>query len=262
MVMKRIYLLFALLAATTAAVMVGCTKEDEIEPIEIADPLGYTMLVDGRSFGEMLPGDATEVRFVYGDKSTKSGKLLSLPGSEKNVYGNMQGTTWVVSTEASMVYANEDCAAMFMNDDGSQLRKVDFGQGFNTTKVTNMSQMFSGCSELAELDLTMFNTANVVNMSLMFNGCSALDSLNLSSFSTAKVSDMRRMFCNCTQMRELDLYYFDIHAISDAEHLQKMCENLAGESGECHILCSLEMCSVMMRYCGMPGWVRFTWVTH
>ena len=44
----------------------------------------------------------------------------------------------------------------------------------NTEKVTDMSFMFSGCSELTSLDVTKFNTAKVTNMSYMFYNCNKL----------------------------------------------------------------------------------------
>ena len=43
---------------------------------------------------------------------------------------------------------------------------------FYRINITDMSEMFSGCSSLKELNLTNFNTNNATNMSFMFNGCS------------------------------------------------------------------------------------------
>ena len=44
---------------------------------------------------------------------------------------------------------------------------------FKTNKVTNMSNMFSGCSTLKKLNLSNFNTNNLTNMEGMFIGCSS-----------------------------------------------------------------------------------------
>ena len=43
-----------------------------------------------------------------------------------------------------------------------------------------MTGMFSGCSNLTELDLTHFNTENVTNMWLMFYGCESLTTIYVS----------------------------------------------------------------------------------
>ena len=43
---------------------------------------------------------------------------------------------------------------------------------FYRDNITDMSNMFSGCSSLKELNLNNFNTNNVTNMCYMFAGCS------------------------------------------------------------------------------------------
>jgi len=57
-----------------------------------------------------------------------------------------------------------------------------------------MSNMFSYCSSLKELNLTSFNTDNVINMRYMFYICSSLKELNLTNFNTNKVINMGGMF--------------------------------------------------------------------
>ena len=77
---------------------------------------------------------------------------------------------------------------------------------FDTSKVTDMSDMFNG-SKTTMLDVSGFNTSNVTNMSGMFSGCNAA-ALNLSSFNTSKVTDMSSMF-NFSKVKKLDLNNFD-----------------------------------------------------
>ena len=54
--------------------------------------------------------------------------------------------------------------------------KVVF-KDFDTSAVTNMSYMFSSCSNLTTLDVSNYNTSAVTNMSSMFYGCSKLTSI-------------------------------------------------------------------------------------
>ena len=68
---------------------------------------------------------------------------------------------------------------------------------FYRNNVTNMSDMFSGCSSLKELNLSNFNTNNVI-MWDMFSGCSSLKELNLSNFNTIHATNMGRMFSGCS----------------------------------------------------------------
>ena len=82
-------------------------------------------------------------------------------------------------------------------------------QYLNTSKVTNMEDMFASCKNLSILDLSSFNTSNVTNMSWMFYSCESLKSINLSSFDTSKVTDMSSMFMFCESLNSLDVSHFN-----------------------------------------------------
>ena len=92
-------------------------------------------------------------------------------------------------------------------------------KGRNTSKVTDMSLMFSDCSGLTSLDVSSFDTSNVTNMGFMFYGCRSLTSLNLSNFDTTNVTDMHSMFANCGGLTSLDLSGW---VISDATNTNDM----------------------------------------
>ena len=79
---------------------------------------------------------------------------------------------------------------------------------FDTSKVTNMASMFSNCSGLKSLDVSSFDTINVTDMQSMFKGCSGLTSLDLSNLNTSKVTDMSGMFNGCSGLTSLDLRNF------------------------------------------------------
>ena len=117
-----------------------------------------------------------------------------------------------------------DMSNMFKNC--SNLAKLDVTH-FNTAKVTTMNSMFTRCSNLAELDLTHFNTANVTNMYEMFNGCSNLVKLDVTNFNTAKVTTMFGMFNDCSNLTELDLTHFNTANVTDMSYMFKNCSNLA-----------------------------------
>ena len=71
--------------------------------------------------------------------------------------------------------------------------QIIFGENFNTSKVTDMGDMFSG-QPLKSLNLSNFNTSNVTNMFHMFNKCTELTELNLCSFNTKNATNMKEMF--------------------------------------------------------------------
>ncbi|WP_308274004.1 BspA family leucine-rich repeat surface protein, partial [Prevotella sp.] len=141
------------------------------------------------------------IKSVVFDKSFKTYAPTSLKGF----------FAWLTNLETikDLKYLNTeqvtDMSNMFYGC--SALTSLDVTH-FNTAKVTNMNYMFYGCSKLTSLDVTKFNTANVTNMSYMFESCSALSSLDLSNFNTAIVTDMSYMFYGCSALSSLDLSNF------------------------------------------------------
>ena len=97
----------------------------------------------------------------------------------------------------------------------SSLKSVIFGKNIDTLKITNMGGMFSGCTSLETLDLSMFDTSNVTNMAQMFNGCKNLKSVNLNGWDTSKVTTMSQMFYGCTALETLDLSMFITPALKN-----------------------------------------------
>ncbi|WP_205104711.1 BspA family leucine-rich repeat surface protein [Marseilla massiliensis] len=98
--------------------------------------------------------------------------------------------------------------------------------GFDTSNITDMSDMFAGCSSLKSLDLSGFDTSNVTDMSYMFKGCSSLVSLDLSGFDTSNVTDMSHMFDDCESLKSLDLSGFDTSNVTDMAFMFSRCESL------------------------------------
>jgi surface protein len=50
-----------------------------------------------------------------------------------------------------------------------KLKKIYYGDKFNTKSLTNMDSLFSGCKAFTEIDLSQFDTSNVVNMDSLFD---------------------------------------------------------------------------------------------
>ena len=107
----------------------------------------------------------------------------------------------------------------------SSLQSLDLSN-FNTSNATNMSSMFNSCSSLQSLDLSNFNTSNATNMDSMFNGCSSLQSLDLSNFDTSKVTYMSSMFYYCSSLQSLDLSNFDTSNVTKMYSMFSGCTNL------------------------------------
>ena len=105
------------------------------------------------------------------------------------------------------IIANEDSSYLF--SDFSRLSTIEGLEYFDTSSVTNMSNMFSECSVLVNLDVSNFNTSSVTDMSRLFYDCSGLTNLDVSNFDTSSVTNMSEMFSVCSGLINLDVSNFD-----------------------------------------------------
>ena len=120
-------------------------------------------------------------------------KLQKITGLENLVIGDKQH-----APATSM-------AEMFENDPNLTTIEGLNSSNFDTSLVSDMSNLFKGCTALSNLDLSSLNTSNVTTMNNMFDGCDNLTSLNLSSFDTSKVKTMNDMFSSCPNLTKLTL---------------------------------------------------------
>ena len=118
----------------------------------------------------------------------------------------------------SMAYWFCDCSAL---ESVQGLGKVD------TSHVTNMSGLFSGCSKFVSMDLRGLNTSSVENMLGMFENCARLASLDVSDWDTSHVKDMSRMFNGCEALASLDVSRWDTANVTSMHYLFIGCEALA-----------------------------------
>lgn len=106
----------------------------------------------------------------------------------------------------------------------SKLASLDLSN-FDTSKVTDMSDMFSDAENLISLNLSNFDTSNVTNMYRMFNYMPNLTSLNVSSFDTSKVTDMSFMFLGTPKLASLDLSSFDTSNVTNMSNMFALVED-------------------------------------
>ena len=108
----------------------------------------------------------------------------------------------------------------------SSLRSIEGFEHLNTSQVTDMSGMFSGCESLISLDLSRFDTSKVTDMGGMFSSCWSLTALDLSRFDTSKVTTMGGMFNSCWSLTALDLSSFDTSHVTYMRSMFYRCYSL------------------------------------
>lgn len=108
----------------------------------------------------------------------------------------------------------------------TNLRTIKLPKGFIGSNVTNLNATFRGCASLTELDLSGSNAEKVKNMGSMFYGCVALSNLNLSGFKTGSLTDMRYLFSSCQSLESLDLSGFNTENVTSMESVFSQCSSL------------------------------------
>ena len=114
-----------------------------------------------------------------------------------------------------------DMRDMFRNC--NSLKNLDLS-GFDTSKVTNMEGMFD-CASLESVDLSSFDTSKVTNMARMFTS-PALTNLDVTNFNTSSVTDMNNMFSNCSSLTSLDVTNFDTSNVTNMVNMFSNCSSL------------------------------------
>mgnify|MGYP004623578767 CR=1 FL=1 len=166
--------------------------------------------IDGGYFRDKAYDNRPWVEYADGTLTFRCGYKKILGENEYALNSGEVPPAWAqdnmktnkVVFEASFANARPTtCFAWFKNF--SLLNQIEGIENLNTENVTSMAQMFFGCRNLAELDVTHFNTANVTSMISMFNSCMGLTSLDVTNFNTVNVTDMSYMFSYCNKLKEI-----------------------------------------------------------
>ena len=226
------------------------TKTPGVYYIWVKDTIGNISAAMKATFKEHVPNRIIQVRNNTDAfwEATYSEKIVSIKFENHTNVPN-GATSWDVSADKDRgvmawivkdtsdstkyvlhiggkggVIANKNSSNLFYNF--KNVKSITFGSNFDTSSVTNMIDMFYGCSGLTSLDLSKFNTSEVTSMSGMFWNCKSLTSLNISNFNTSRVTNMARMFENCENLKSLDVSKFDTSKVTTMSNMFDGCSNL------------------------------------
>ena len=94
----------------------------------------------------------------------------------------------------------------------------------DTSAVTDMNSMFSGCTSLTEISL--IDTSAVTSMNSMFYACTSLTTIP--QLDTSAVTDMRYMFYACTSLTTIP--QLDTSAVTRMSSMLNGCTSLSNDS--------------------------------
>ena len=164
-------------------------------------------------------GYSAGIAEAMGNPGAMAGKKPAEKGKKEKKLGKWG---WIILASAGIVVfiAIIGIVVWWMNPERRLNRKIDAARksgatsldlsSFDTSSVTTMEGMFTGCTSLKELDLSSFDTSSVTDMRSMFGnyvlvGCRSLEELDLSSFDTSSVKDMHDMFSGCSSLQTVYL---------------------------------------------------------
>ena len=175
--------------------------------------------------------------YVYFENNEKVSEHVTVTDLSANnseaIIGWLSGNEYHISTigaqdTSKKIIFNEDSSGMFSAC--SKILGIWF-TNVDTSKVTNMARMFSGTTNLNDVDsLTNFDTSNVTDMSQMFAGSAAINRLYLSSFNTSKVTNMTQMFYLDKNLQNIYVKTFDTSSVTESGNMFSGCESLENYS--------------------------------
>ena len=124
---------------------------------------------------------------------------------------------WVLSTVTDIHEMFKGC---------SKLPSLDVS-GWNVSAVTDMHDLFNGCSGLEELNVSGWNVSAVTDMHGLFSGCSGLEALNVSGWNVSAVKDMHDLFKGCSKLTTLSVSGWNVSEVTNISNLFSGCTSLA-----------------------------------
>ena len=173
---------------------------------------------------DSLQGHSLDEANCWDVSQEQKGKILAWYEVDENGYysvtiGQDGGVTANVDSRCLFCWIGYNVA------DGTEV-KIEGLENLDTSKVTDMSSMFSSCSGLTSLDVSKFDTSEVTNMGSMFNDCNKLTHIDISNFNTSKVTNMGYMFNDCNKLTNIDVSKFNTSNVINMSYMFSRCEKL------------------------------------
>lgn len=205
-------------------------------PEEWNNNFGYFMQIGGNTFEGLYEYDGIQYNIVetqldatadllynsiaYGKNGVIEGTLT------QNVSNSFADINAEVYNKIQKAYDNMEPRVLTDNDKTIDKNiyfiptKSDGTSLLDTSNVTDMSQMFQYCTNLATIPL--LDTSNVTDMSQMFYDCSSL--INIPQLDTSNVTNMYYMFKNCSNLTVIP--QLNTHNVTNMQNVFTNCSNL------------------------------------
>ena len=179
----------------------------------------------------------TEIKVVDEYEATGN-ETATWDASDPSVPGTV--TAYVEGTKLTLagngfgcIFTNQDSTAAFSStgsDYFSNLTTFTGGNLLNTSKTTNMQDMFRLATKLETVDVSKWNVSNVTNMFRMFSGKTgnpmALKTLDVSNWDISNATNIGAIFQRCSSLTSLDVGNWDTSNVTSMTNLFAGCQKI------------------------------------
>ena len=130
---------------------------------------------------------------------------------------------------------NENNTELYINDIKERYKNYIISDKVGINKIilkfnydlNNCQHMFSGCTNIIDINFFDFKAKNIINMQCMFFKCKNLKNIDFNSFDTKNVIDMGGIFYSCLRLNSLpDISKWDTQNINDMSYMFYNCSSL------------------------------------
>ena len=121
---------------------------------------------------------------------------------------NIEDSFTIQSGTSLQIHFNETVVSLehffdsITDENAASISSIDFSH-FDSSKLSNMNSIFSGCFDLVTVDFTNFNWTNIQDIGYMFYGCDSFKSIDLSNADISKIANMERVFQSCDSLESV-----------------------------------------------------------
>ena len=136
----------------------------------------------------------------------------------------------IVGNGSGKIFTNENASYMFA--EFGSATSINGLNVLDTSNTTDMSYMFYGSYNLAELNISTFNTSNVKTMEYMFgtkdkSNLMKLININFGdNFDTSKTENFAKMFRNCANIEEINVSNWNLSSALIIRQMFDQCKKL------------------------------------
>ena len=124
------------------------------------------------------------------------------------------------------VYINDELTTVDSNNKINILDNNDILTLQWDISLTNCDNMFSGLSNIIEIDLTEFDSSGITSMKSFLENCENLRKIIFSENFRISIDSTHNFFYNCHSLTSLDLSFFETSSVTSMDNMFNNCTSL------------------------------------